>query len=122
VGFLLPVALHEDPRYYTLGSGSRGSESLESGSANKHNGIVKRAGYAFSRILVTRTDSGASTFNFSEVVGAGTSAGISNLYYPGSNRGWTKTGQRWVLNVGIDATTYVFKEFWPDLNHTIFHK
>ncbi len=116
-GWVLPVALHEDPRYYTLGSGSRGS-----GSANQHNGIAKRAGYAFSRILVTRTDSGGSSFKFSEVVGAGASAGISNLYYPGSNRGWTKTGQRWVLNVSIDAATSVFKEFWPDLNHAIFHK
>ncbi len=117
VGWVLPVALHEDPRYYTMGS-----ESTGSGSANQHNGFAKRVGYAFSRILVTRTDSGGSSFNFSEVVGAGASAGISNLYYPGSNRGWTKTGQRWVLNVSIDAATSVFKEFWPDLNHSIFHK
>ncbi len=38
VGFLLPVALHQDPRYYTLGSGTE----------NQHNGFVKRAGYAFT--------------------------------------------------------------------------
>jgi hypothetical protein len=111
VGFLIPVALHQDPRYYTLGNGS----------IEKHNGFAKRVGYAFSRILITRTDSGGSNFNFSEVVGAGAAAGISNLYYPGSNRGWTKTGQRWVLNVGIDGATFIFKEFWPDINHAIFH-
>ena len=111
VGFLLPVALREDARYYTLGSGTE----------DKHNGFLKRAGYAFTRILVTRTDSGGNSFNFSEVVGAGAAAGISNLYYPASNRTWTKTGQRWALNVGIDGGTFIFKEFWPDINHAIFH-
>jgi hypothetical protein len=111
VGYVIPSALHQDARFYTLGPGSR----------RKRNSAVKRAGYAFSRILVTRTDSGGSAFNFSEVVGAGAAAGISNLYYPGSNRTWTKTGQRWVLNVGIDGGTFIFKEFWPDLNRAIFH-
>jgi hypothetical protein len=111
VGFLIPVALHQDARFYTLGSGAAG----------KHNGLAKRAGYAFSRILVTHTDSGGSYFNVSEVVGSGAASGISNLYYPSSNRTWTKTGQRWALNVGIDGATFIFKEFWPDINHALFH-
>jgi hypothetical protein len=109
--FLLPATLRQDPRFFTLGRGPSG----------KHNGLIKRAGYAFSRIVVTRTDSGGSNFNYSEVIGAGAAAGISNLYYPESNRTWTKTGQRWALNVGIDGATFIFKEFWPDLNRTIFH-
>jgi hypothetical protein len=25
------------------------------------------------------------------------------------------------LNVGIDAATFVFKEFWPNINHALFH-
>ena len=112
VEFLLPVAFRQDARYYTLGSGT----------ADKHNGFIKRAGYAFSRILVTRTDSGGSSFNFSEVIGAGASSGISNLYYPASDRTWTKTGQRWALSVGIDGSTFIFREFWPDINHAIFHR
>jgi hypothetical protein len=119
VGFLLPAALHQDARYYTLGRWEHGGNGTAKRSG--HNGIAKRAGYAFTRIFITRTDSGGSSFNFSEVVGAGASAGISNLYYPSSNRGWNKTGQRWVLNVGIDGTTFIFKEFWPDINHAIFH-
>ena len=56
VGFLLPVALQQDARYYTLGRGTPG----------RHNGLLKRAGYAFTRILVTRTDRGGNSFNFSE--------------------------------------------------------
>lgn len=112
VDFLIPVALHQDARYYTLGRGT----------TDMHHRIAKRAGYALSRILITRTDSGGNNFNFSEVVGAGASAGISNLYYPSSDRNWTKTGQRWALNLSIDGVTFIFKEFWPDINHAIFHR
>ncbi len=111
VEFLLPAALHQDARYYTLGNQSAG----------KHNGFAKRTGYAISRILVTRTDSGGNGFNFSEVVGSGASSGISNLYYPSSDRTWTKTGQRWALNLGIDGVSFVIREFWPDINRVIFH-
>ena len=114
VGFLLPVALHQDARFYTLGSGT-------AKRGKGHNGVAKRVAYAFTRILITRTDSGGNCFNYSEVVGAGASASISNLYYPASSRGWNKTGQRWVLNVGIDGGTFIFKEFWPDLNHALFY-
>ena len=106
VEFIFPAALHQDSRYYTLG----------------HGGFPKRIFYAFSRIAVTRTDRGNETFNTSEVVGAGAAAGISDLYYPSRERTWTKTGQRWVLNVGLDGATFMFKEFWPDLNNKFFHQ
>jgi hypothetical protein len=106
VQFILPAALHQDSRYYTLGRG----------------GFVKRAGYAFSRIFITRTDSGGKAFNVSEIAGAGTAAGISYLYYPASEKTWTKTGQRWFLNVGIDGGTYLFQEFWPNINAAVFHQ
>jgi len=111
VEFLLPVATHEDPRYYTLGRRS----------ANGHNGIFKRTGYAVSRLFVTRADSGGNTFNISEIGGAGAAAAISNAYYPGPQRTWTKTYQRWFLNAGLDGMTNVFREFWPDINQAIFH-
>jgi hypothetical protein len=105
VEFIVPTLTHEDIRYYTLGKG----------------GFFKRTGYALSRAVVTRSDSGTATFNIGEVVGAGASAGISNLYYPASERTFGNTAQKWGLNVGIDAGTFVFKEFWPDINHAIFH-
>ncbi len=111
VDFLLPTALHQDARFYTLGSGSPG----------RHHGFAKRAGYAFSRMLITRTDSGGSSFNYSEVVGAAVSAGIANLYYPSSNRGWSQTAGRWSLNLGIDGASFILREFWPDINHAILH-
>lgn len=106
VEFILPSVLHQDSRYYTMGQG----------------GFVKRATYAFSRVLITRTDSGGRAFNASEIVGAGASSGVSDLYYPGQDRTWTKTGQRWLLDVGIDGFTFAFKEFWPDINNAFVHQ
>lgn len=106
VEFALPSVLHQDPRYYTLGRG----------------GILKRTAYSFSRILITRTDAGNETLNISEVVGAGAASGISGLYYPSQERTWTKTGQRWLTSMGLDGMTFVFKEFWPDVNNAVFHE
>lgn len=103
---IVPAATHEDSRYYTLG----------------HGNIAKRAAYAFSRTLITRTDAQTETFNISEVLGAGIASGISTAYYPSLERTWTKTGQRWLENVIIDGATYMFQEFWPDVNNAVFHE
>jgi hypothetical protein len=105
VEFIMPVLTHQDTRYYTLGKG----------------GFLKRSGYALSRVLITRSDDGHETFNASEVIGAGAAAGISNLYYPSRERTFGNTAQKWGVNVGIDAATFAFKEFWPDINQALFH-
>jgi hypothetical protein len=103
---ILPSALHQDSRYYTLG----------------HGGFVKRSFYAVTRAVITRTDSGGETFNASEIFGAGTAAAISSVYYPSRYQDWTKIGQRWLTNVLIDGGTFAAKEFWPDINRAIFHQ
>lgn len=102
---IVPAATREDPRYYTLGSG----------------GFVKRTGYAVSRLFITRTNSGGSTFNLSEIVGAGAAAGIGNLYYPAESNPLVKTYQRWGTQVGLDGVFNALKEFWPDIDRKIFH-
>ena len=104
--FIVPYATHEDPRYYTRG----------------HGGFIKRTGYAVSRLFVTRNDSGGETFNFSEIVGNGAAAGVSDLYYPRQERTWTKTGQKWATQVGLDGVFNVLKEFWPDIRHGVFRR
>jgi hypothetical protein len=100
VEFIVPSLAHEDTRYYTL---SRGN-------------VVKRGGYAVSRAFVTRTDAGRETFNLSEVFGAGASAAISSLYYPSRERNFGNVATEWGLDIGIDAASFVAKEFWPDIN------
>jgi hypothetical protein len=107
VEFIVPAVTREDTRYYTLGPG-RGSG-------------LKRIGYSLSRAVVTRNDAGRDTFNVSEVVGAGAAAGISNLYYPSRERSLGDTVDSWGTNIGIDAASFVIREFWPDINHALFH-
>jgi hypothetical protein len=102
---VVPIITHQDNRYYTLGRG----------------GFLKRTKYALTRAVITRNDAGNETFNTSEIVGAGAAAGISNLYYPSRERTFSNTAEKWGVNVGIDAGTFVFKEFWPDINKAIFH-
>jgi hypothetical protein len=102
---IFPVITREDNRYYTLGTG----------------GFLKRAGYSISRAVITRNDAGNNTFNISEVVGAGAAAGLSDLYYPSRERTLGNTISKWGSNIGIDAGTFLFHEFWPDINHKLFH-
>jgi hypothetical protein len=105
VEFIFPTVTHEDSRYYTLGHGS----------------FIKRTGYALSRAVITRSDSGTNVFNISEVLGAGAASGISNLYYPSASRSFGNTGSQWGLDVAIDAASFWVKEFWPDINRHLFH-
>ena len=105
VEFIVPAVAHEDTRYYTLGSG----------------GFKKRAFYAVKHVVVTRSDSGNDVFNAGEVLGSGLSAGLSNLYYPSGERTVGNTLDQWGTDIGIDAFTFAFREFWPDINHALFH-
>jgi hypothetical protein len=105
VEFIVPAFTREDARFYTLG----------------HGGFIKRTGYALSRAVITRSDSGAEVFNISEVFGAGAASGISNLYYPSASRSVGNTMSEWAEDVGIDAASFWVKEFWPDINRHVFH-
>lgn len=102
---VVPTLTREDPRYYTLGRG----------------GFFRRTGYSISRLLVTRTDHGGISPNVSEIIGNGAAAGMANFYYPRQERTWTKTGQRWLLQIGLDGASNLIKEYWPDLNSRLFH-
>lgn len=103
---IVPSLSREDSRYYTLG----------------HGNVFHRSGYAVSRLFITRTDSGARTFNFSEIAGNLSGAAVSDAYYPSGERTWTKTQQKWFTQVGLDGVFNMFKEFWPDINRAIFHQ
>jgi len=104
---IVPILTREDPRYYTLGRG----------------GLFKRTYYAVSRLIITRPDANpdGSTLNISEIVGNGAASGIAYFYYPSQERNWTKVGQRWLLQIGLDGMSNVVKEFWPDVAHGLFH-
>ena len=97
---VFPSVLHQDPRFYQLG----------------HGGFRKRVVHAVSRVVIARSDSGQSQFNYSEILGAGSAAAISTYtYHPQSERRFGNVATVWATQMGWDAATYIVKEFWPDL-------
>ena len=103
---IVPTLTRQDSRYYALGTGH----------------WYVRAFYAYTRVLITPNDAGKNTFNYSEIVGKGAAAGLGDLYYPARYRDWTKTGQRWLIQVAIrDGGFNVFREFWPDIAKHVLH-
>jgi hypothetical protein len=103
---IVPAITHEDPRYYTMGQG----------------GFFRRTGYAISRAFVTKTDSGGTSFNWSEVAGNGLEAGLSNAYYPPQERGLKQTALNWGTQMESAVLNHVFQEFWPDIRKGLLRK
>jgi len=97
---VFPSVLHQDPRFYQLG----------------HGGFRKRAIHAIGRVVITRSDSGQTQFNYSELLGAGSAAAISTYaYHPQSERSFGNVASVFGTQMGWDVATYLVKEFWPDL-------
>jgi hypothetical protein len=101
-----PSLLRQDPRYYRLGDG----------------GFTHRTGYAITRILVTRQDSGRKAFNFSEVLGSFSSAALAVTYYPKENRDFSDVAERAGVQFAFDAGFNVLKEFYPEIERKIFRR
>lgn len=100
VGAVLPSAFHQDPRFYQTSKGSFGH----------------RLGYAMSRVLITRTDSGKQQFNYSEMLGSSMTAVIASYtYHPAEDRKLGNIASVWATQVGYDTLTNVIREFWPDM-------
>jgi hypothetical protein len=92
---ILPSLLHQDPRYFYRGSGSKKSRAL----------------YAISAAVICRGDNGRMQPNYSYVAGAFAAGGISNLYHPASDRGAGLTIGNGFLNVGAHAVDNLVREF-----------
>jgi hypothetical protein len=103
---IVPAITREDPRYYTLG----------------HGGFLHRAAYALSRVVVTTTDSGGKSFNYSEIVGNGMEAGLSNLYYPPEERSLRNTAVNWAAQLEAASLNNIIREFWPDIRHKLLRQ
>jgi hypothetical protein len=101
---IIPSITHEDPRYFRLGEGS----------------TKGRLWYSVSRIFVTRTDSGRSTFNLSEWGGNAATVAISNAYYPDTRHPGDAAGKL-LIQCATDTFSNVLKEFWPDIKKKL-HK
>ena len=109
--FVLASAFHEDTRYVRKGPSRK---------------MWPRIGYAISRAVITRTDSGAATFNWANVIGSAMTAGLSNAYYPSVSRTASVGAVNWGTNVAGAGLTKLMPEFGSDVGrwlkrHLPFH-
>jgi hypothetical protein len=103
---IYPSLLHEDPRYYQMSKGP----------------VMHRFAYGFSRLFVTKTDSGETRFNYSETLGNATAAAISNIYHAPEDRTASRNASTLGFLILYDGLSNELKEFWPDIRRKVLHK
>jgi hypothetical protein len=104
---ILPALLHQDPRYFRLGHGSKTHRLL----------------YAASMAFICKHDNtGKWEPNYSNVVGNVASGALSNLYYSGEDSGVGLTIENGIIVTAEGAFGAMFQEFWPDISRKLFHK
>ena len=104
---ILPSILHQDPRYFYKGTGSK----------------MSRFGYAIANALICKGDNGHWQPNYSNVGGALAAGGISNLYYPDQDK--TDAGLTFEnAGIGIASTAvqnlfqeFIIRHLTPKLNN-----
>lgn len=94
-GAILPSLLHQDPRYFYQGAGTKKS----------------RVWHAISSTFITRGDDGRREPNYSTIGGDLASAAIANAYYPPSDRGPGRVFQNVAINSGERALANLAQEF-----------
>jgi hypothetical protein len=104
-GFL-PHILHDDPRYFRKAKGSAWS----------------RIRYSATRTVITRTDSGNSTFNVPQVAGQLFQQSISTIYYPPVDRTAERVFENWGISLAYNSAYNVLKEFYPDFLRIVFKR
>jgi hypothetical protein len=100
-----PTLLHQDPRYFRRGKGS----------------IASRFAYSAGQIFFTHGDSGRTQFNFSEIAGNATAVAVSMAYYP-DNRNVRDAVSGLGVQLGVDMTSNLLKEFAPDITRKFSRK
>ncbi len=95
-GAILPSLLHQDPRYFYKGTGSKRSRTL----------------YALSTVVICKGDNGRWQPNYSNVMGNFAAGGISNAYYPAGDKGATLTVVNTSIGLGVSAVGNIFQEFF----------
>jgi hypothetical protein len=104
--FLFPTLLRQDPRYFR----------------NPDLPFFRRALYAMSRVLITRTDGGGQTFNSSRILSIAATRTVSDLYVPGERQGMRPIASCVSFTLLRDAGLNLVHEFWPDVRRKFLHR
>jgi hypothetical protein len=91
----LPSVLKQDPRYFYKGIGSRRSRFL----------------YAIANAVICKGDNGHWQANYSGMLGSLAAGGLSNLYYPETDRDVTVTFENTLIAIGSTAANNLLQEF-----------
>ncbi|MGA7341019.1 MAG: carboxypeptidase-like regulatory domain-containing protein [Terracidiphilus sp.] len=95
-GAILPSLFHQDPRYFYKGTGT----------------IRTRAGYAIANAVICKGDNMHWQFDYSGILGGLAAGGISNLYYPASDRSDVALTFEGVgIGIASSAVENLFQEF-----------
>jgi carboxypeptidase family protein len=94
-GAVLPSLLHQDPRYYYQGTGTKKSRAL----------------HAISNLFITKGDNGRTQPNYSSIGGDLASAALSNLYYPKADRGAGLVLRGFAVSTAVHLGARLFQEF-----------
>ena len=92
---VLPSLFKQDPRYFYKGTGTTKSRVL----------------YALANAVICKGDNGNWQANYSGILGSLAAGGISNLYYPASDRGAALTFENTAIGIGGTAILNLMKEF-----------
>jgi Carboxypeptidase regulatory-like domain len=92
---LLPAVLHQDPRYFYQGTGTKHSRLL----------------HALSNAFIARGDNGRLEFNYSGILGDLSSGAVANAYYPVSDRGAGLVVSSALIGMGGRMANGVVQEF-----------
>ena len=94
-GAILPSLLHQDPRYFYQGTGTKKSRLM----------------HALANPFICRGDNGNLQPNYSSIGGDLISSSLSNLYYPESNRGAGIVFENVAISTAERAVSSIFQEF-----------
>jgi carboxypeptidase family protein len=94
-GAILPSLLHQDPRYFYQGTGTKKSRAL----------------HAISSTFICRGDDGGRQPNYSTIGGDLAAAAISTAYYPASDRNASRVFTTALINTGERAFANLAQEF-----------
>ena len=104
--FALPSLLHDDPRYFSKGSGP----------------FTRRLLHAAGGAVITRRDNGTSRPNYSNIFGNLIGCAIGNVYYPQSERNVGDTVARGLEVTAFGAIGNILQEFWPGVQKKVFQR
>jgi len=95
--FVFPSLFHTDPRHFFTNCP----------------GFKRKLEYALTRQVVTRTDDGRNTFNWSRILSVLVAEGIANSYLPPEERTASKTFERAGGRFAFGVGSTLLKEYWP---------